>query len=393
MHFTKNQWTRELLEEFIGHEESSTLEFKSSDGLTQGSPSQVDSFFEALSKHVSAFLNTEGGQLIVGIDESSMKDKIMAERAVRLSKGVRRSIFTGVRFSNKLCDRIHPSVGAYINVIPVKVGKIEDDDLLAFVIEVKPGITAYQAADKRYYSRNSFSSEPLDDKDVRLRMLADNTPRAKLIFIEELFPENTSWEQYRKEFDMHVQAKCELERRERKDPQLTPDEIAEKFASGEMKFDVKSGVFPPRRVTAGRLLLNLSLLNFGLVTIKKACIQFELPPSIDKSVVLTFASDHKVADRSGDNLLLDIDFQQCNPNVPIYPEMHRYVVSFQIDFPRDYCEVAFDTSLKVTAYLDGGPPSREQIDLHELLLKNSLELQQRALEIENAYPDINLGSV
>src|SRR5690348_15200854 len=108
---------------------------------------------------VSAFLNTDGGQLILGIEE---KDGV-------LSDGVARSRMTAARLQSSICSRIQPAVAGYINVFPVQVGKsASGEELFAFVIDVKAGITAYQSDDKRYYVRRSGQSEAMEDKDIRL---------------------------------------------------------------------------------------------------------------------------------------------------------------------------------------------------------------------------------
>jgi predicted HTH transcriptional regulator len=111
---------------------------------------------------VSAFLNTDGGQLVVGIEEQEGV-------AFDLSEGVARSRLTWERLQSAVCDRIQPAVAGYVSVFSVHVGTSpEGEKLFAFVIEVKPGTTAYQADDKKYYVRRSGQSEAMEDKDIRL---------------------------------------------------------------------------------------------------------------------------------------------------------------------------------------------------------------------------------
>ena len=66
------------------------------------------------------------------------------------------------------------------SVLSHNVGEKDGDKLQAFAIDVKRGTTAYQAEDKIYYVRRGYSSDPMEDKDIRLRMLSDDHPRAAL---------------------------------------------------------------------------------------------------------------------------------------------------------------------------------------------------------------------
>ena len=69
-------------------------------------------------------------------------------------------------------------MAGYISAYSVLVGESATfDKLFAFVVDVRPGHTAYQADDKKYYVRRSGRSEPMEDKDIRLRMLAADKPR------------------------------------------------------------------------------------------------------------------------------------------------------------------------------------------------------------------------
>ena len=171
-----NPWTLDRLKEYIGAEESLQLDFKSSRPLAGGNRNDAKKFIDGLSSHVSAFLNSEGGLLLVGLEEEDRKNQ--PDIATGLSEGVPRKLWTAQQFENSICDRIHPSVAAYVQVFPITVREKDGDKLQAFAIEVKRGTTAYQAEDKIYYVRRGYSSDPMEDKDIRLRMLSDDRPRA-----------------------------------------------------------------------------------------------------------------------------------------------------------------------------------------------------------------------
>lgn len=101
-----------------------------------------------------------------------------AGAADTLSTGVPKSRLSWEQLRNAICDRIQPGVAGYVSVFSVQVAANSDGEkLFAFVIDVKPGTTAYQADDKKYYVRRSGQSEPMEDKDIRLRMLAGDKPR------------------------------------------------------------------------------------------------------------------------------------------------------------------------------------------------------------------------
>lgn len=171
-----NPWTLDRLKEYIGAEESVQLDFKSSRPLASGNRNDAKKYIDALSCHVSAFLNSEGGLLLVGLEEEDRKNQ--PDIATALSEGVPRKLLTAQQLENSICARIHPSVAAYVQVYPISLDDKDGNKPQAFAIEVKRGTTAYQAEDKIYYVRRGYSSDPMEDKDIRLRMLSDDRPRA-----------------------------------------------------------------------------------------------------------------------------------------------------------------------------------------------------------------------
>lgn len=173
-----NPWDLDKFKDFIGCEESNVLDFKSSRDLSSSVKNKQENFIDDLTKHISAFLNCDGGNILIGLEEADRNNQ--PDIATGLSDGVPRTQMSAAKLTQRLCDRIHPSVSSYVKVFPIIVGKDSEGDLLAFVVEMKAGITAYQAKDKLYYARRSYSSEPMEDKDIRLRMLASDKPRAAL---------------------------------------------------------------------------------------------------------------------------------------------------------------------------------------------------------------------
>ena len=167
-----NPYDFQFIKGLLGQQETQRLEFKSSrDLLNENSQKRGKFVSDRIVPTVSPFLNTDGGQLIVGVEEKE-------GTATSLSAGVPRTRLAWEQLQSAICDRIQPAVAGYVNVFTVQVGDgTSGEKLYAFVVDVKVGTTAYQADDKKYYVRRSGQSEAMEDKDVRLRMLAGDKPR------------------------------------------------------------------------------------------------------------------------------------------------------------------------------------------------------------------------
>lgn len=168
-----NPYDLTFLRQLIRQEETQQLEFKSSEGLKdKKGPGAFVS--KQIVPCVSAFLNTAGGRLVVGMEERK-------GTAFELSKGVARNQLDRDQLQRMICDRIQPAVASNVRVDSVNVGKDDkDNNLFAFVVTVEQGVTAYQADDKMYYSRRSGETVAMEDKDIRLRMLAGDKPRLSI---------------------------------------------------------------------------------------------------------------------------------------------------------------------------------------------------------------------
>lgn len=164
----------------IGTSEDEHIEFKSS---MQLSPPKTDndarSFLDSLSCDISGFLNGSGGTLVLGIEEhNNQRDRDTYGTAARLSSGVPRDRWDVSKLESALAGRIQPNVADRLKVRAIKVDK--EANLYAFVVDVSAGVTAYQARDRKYYARRSTGLEPLEDKEVRLRMLFNDRPRVDI---------------------------------------------------------------------------------------------------------------------------------------------------------------------------------------------------------------------
>jgi hypothetical protein len=168
------------LEAVLGESESRTLEFKSSRDLGLDKNKAKKFVAEKVARAVSSFLNSDGGVLIIGIEEDRNGN------ATVLSPGIPRSVMKQDALQNMIVDLIRPPVGDLVGVRAIKVNGSDDDPCYDFCVEVKPGHTAYQSADMLYYARREGQSFPMDDKDIRLRMLSSDRPRVHISVEREI---------------------------------------------------------------------------------------------------------------------------------------------------------------------------------------------------------------
>lgn len=359
---SKNPWNLERLRSYLGQEESYEVEFKSSKALT-GDDGRARKFLADLTCHVSAFLNSEGGRLLIGIEEAESKDKKQAEKAVELSSGVPRSRYTAARISSAICDQIHPSVASYVSVFPVVVGQEDEEELLAYVVEVKPGVTAYQAADKHYYARRSFSSEPMEDKDIRLRMLADEKPRGELRY-------RVGWGLVGGQVDDYLETKSRLK--------AEHDRLVRQRGSFEQLSADEMVSLTMMRPSMPKVAINvtLALFNAGLITIKRGAI------SSGKVVVEGWDGVAIVNEPMRTAaLLLDLS---GDAGAGLYPEMECEIAGwkFQVE-PRCLSQDGGLVIRDVALYLDNGTPIRADFDLTDEI-RHNLDLACTTLGIDKA---------
>jgi len=153
-------WGRADLEAFIGHSENIRLEFKRSDLLTGKNRDEIAT---DLSKAASAFANTVGGTIVIGIKEEKIgKTRIAKE----LDAGTPISVIS----PEQLLSIVEPNLSPLLPGIRLKPIPASVSGNFFYVIHIPKGSTAYQAKDHRYYGRSEYSSRSLPDNEVRLRM-------------------------------------------------------------------------------------------------------------------------------------------------------------------------------------------------------------------------------
>ncbi|HCG01117.1 MAG TPA: hypothetical protein DEV93_11310 [Chloroflexi bacterium] len=163
-------WTRTDLDALVGQRESLHLDFKQS-ALFNGPPERIA---ENLSAEVSAFANTEGGTLVIGMIE---RKEGRARIADQLDGGISSASWPPERLEQLVTSNVHP----YLPGIRLKYVPLDNaSGHFACIIAVPQGTTAYQARDHRYYGRSEYQSLPLLDHDIRLRMFRGRMKTASL---------------------------------------------------------------------------------------------------------------------------------------------------------------------------------------------------------------------
>lgn len=229
------EWTEDDLQKLIGQYESMRLEFKAS-ALFSESPEKVK---DKLSRLVSAFANSEGGTIIIGIKEEKGKGK--ADIASSIDNGVDLKEYPQSWLQGIITANISPFLpGIRVRPIPLS----GNDGRVAYVIYIPNGSTAYQASDKIYYSRSEYQVNPMPDHEIRLRMMKGQRPQATVEIVErELL---TADEEYEKR---QIELKSSRNRR-----RIIGSEKSVNLRSPKRDFD--------------ELSFQLKVINTGEVTLK-----------------------------------------------------------------------------------------------------------------------------
>lgn len=155
-------WDESDLQNLIGQAENYRLEFKDDRLLLE----QNDKIINDLTKEVSAFANTEGGVIVIGLREKTVHgskakvadsldgvelSKMIPESLQRMVEGHLMPRLLGIRFNPVLLTGTSPAKYAYVIYVP-------------------KGSNAYQARDKKYYGRSEYECNALDDNHIRLLM-------------------------------------------------------------------------------------------------------------------------------------------------------------------------------------------------------------------------------
>jgi len=161
-------WNYTDLEKLINNMESIRLDFKES-RLFDDSREKI---VANLTREISAFANTEGGTIVIGITE---KRDGRARIAGGLDKGLDFIKWPPELLQQLLVSNIRPFLTG-LRIHPIILNS--DKTRCYYVIYVPQGTTAYQASDFRYYGRAEHEIKPLPDHEIRLLMTRGKLPSA-----------------------------------------------------------------------------------------------------------------------------------------------------------------------------------------------------------------------
>jgi hypothetical protein len=158
------EWQQADLQELRDNEiaEDFHIEYKESRLLAREPQSAKDRCVEELTKTVSAFNNSDGGVIVIGMRERREGKKNYPEG---FDDGVCESDFSKTWLVQIINSNISPSIPD-LRVNLVKLAG-EQEGRVACVIYVPKGTRAVQAKDLRYYQRFEDQSLPMKDFQVR----------------------------------------------------------------------------------------------------------------------------------------------------------------------------------------------------------------------------------
>jgi|SRR5579871_164796 len=129
-------------------QENIHLDYKASAALTLAKRDEI-------AKDVSAFANSDGGVLIYGVEEKN-------NLPVRIDGGVDDLQVSREWLDNTVSSRITPKISD-VRILPLPTSPGRS---LYVISVVKSFRGPHQSADKKYYKRHNFKSEPMEDYEI-----------------------------------------------------------------------------------------------------------------------------------------------------------------------------------------------------------------------------------
>jgi hypothetical protein len=151
-------------------QESLYLEFKRSASLSKDSKKK-----DELSKDISSFANSDGGEIVYGVSETGDAPS----RFEDFDEGIDISDFPPEWLENVINSRIQPRING-IRVNPIEL-KTVNPGKFVYAIHIPSSMNApHQASDKKYYKRFNYHSIPMEDYEIRDVRNRQQNPELKI---------------------------------------------------------------------------------------------------------------------------------------------------------------------------------------------------------------------
>ena len=343
--------TEQDLQQLIGQYESVRLDFKASALLSQPTVRII----KQLTEDVSAFANTEGGVVVIGLREGKRGKKSIA---VEIDEGVDPQKVQPEWLEQIIASNISPPIpGLTVRPIPLsgdKAGRV------AYVVTVPKGITAYQARHSLlYYGRTEFAAVPLHDNVIRLLMTRGRVPQVRVEISNcEILTADQEW--------AARQAKLQA--------------VQDRINAGEVV--VYGRGVPPREDLEApkrgydQLSFRLALVNTGEVTIRDFALSVAFTTSSELYRVLSpsdfggeVLSARKLRFRFAEGLRKTTlpTGESSPPERKIFPDDRVFFPNqdWFIHIPAGVPVEKRGVLLRWAVYLDDAPPSMGDIDVTE----------------------------
>jgi hypothetical protein len=274
-----------------------------------------------LAREISAFANTEGGTIIIGIQERK-EGKSKVPVAQSIDDGVDGGLIGRDRLQRMIEGNVSPYLPG-IRVLRVDLPNGTPQRCL-YVIEVPQGSTAYQASDHIYYGRSEFEVKALPDHEVRIRMIRTQVALARL-----------------EVSGMSINKDREFNPKYKNDPSLV------------------SG--PDRDAYGDGYRFSLQVTNCGLLTVHDFFLEIEAQGALRGQIM--GAGGWRFFEESID----PIADGTIRSRPKIFPEQHTAFPLEKVTLwvPRGEAIRQSEAILKWTIYLDNSPPCSGMLDLFD----------------------------
>ena len=314
----------------MGQPESARIEFKSCRIL-----GKKEKAIEELSQETSAFANTEGGVIFIGIEERKDGKSRIADRISGLSPDV----VSPEWLQQVVESNISPSLPG------IRVSRVhftgENTGTVGFSIAIPQGSTAYQAKDMKYYGRSEFEKKPLIDNEIRLRMMKGRIAQAKLLIAKTVY---NSAGMLNKNIQDENKTAIDEGRFHRKAKDMVDSDI----------FEIHMAVMNISDVTISDFILD--------ICIKSPYIESKIQRHRFARPTLTYKGSGKDT-----TFLPSVIFPQDRVNFP------SDAIAFHI--PVGEAHVATESTISWTIFLDNSPPCKGVINVGEMIIKESLKAE------------------